>query len=70
MFSLESGDEVQEEGENKINSKQITLLQKLVTSTNTKEDEFLAYYGAEKYSDFKSGFFQGAIDALQRKVKK
>lgn len=69
-FSLESGEDEGEELQNKITEKQIMMLQSLVTSTNTNEEEFLTYYGANAYADFPSNYYAGAIDKLQKKAKK
>ena len=70
VFSLESADEVQEELKNLINEKQFNMLKSLIDSTKTDLVEFLAYYHANTLKEFPQGYYQGAIDMLQKKVKK
>lgn len=70
VFSLESADEQQEELKNSVTDKQRTILAKLIQDTNTDMIDFLAYYNAETLSDFSQNFYSGAVDALQKKIKK
>jgi len=70
VLLLQSGDDVNQEISNKVNNTQRSILQKLVTSTKSNEEEFLAYYGASTYADFSQAYYQGAVDALQKKAKK
>jgi len=70
VLMLQTGDDVNQEVSNKVNDKQRAMLQGLVNSTDTNEGEFLAYYNAQTYSDFPQSYFQGAVDQLQKKVKK
>ena len=69
VFSLESADEVQEELKNHINDKQFNMLNSLIDSTKTDLIEFLAYYNASTLKEFPQAYFQGAVDALQKKLK-
>ena len=70
VFSLESADEVQEELKNSVTDKQFNMLKSLVDSTKTDLVDFLAYYNAETLKEFPQAYYQGAIDTLQKKVKK
>lgn len=69
VFSLESADEVQEELKNTITDKQFNMLNSLIDSTKSDLVEFLAYYHADTLKEFPQAYYQGAIDALQKKAK-
>lgn len=70
VLMLQTGDDVNQEIVNKVNTKQRVMLQNLVDATDTNMSEFLAYYGADTYADFPQAYFQGAVDMLQKKPKK
>ena len=70
VLMLQSSDDANQEVANKINANQITMIKNLVESTDTKLDEFLAYYNATSYEDFAQSYFASAIDQLQKKTKK
>ena len=70
VLMLQTGDDINQEVANKVNDKQRVMLQSLVDATDTNASEFLAYYNAQTYSDFPQSYFQGAVDALQKKAKK
>lgn len=70
VLMLQSGDDINQEVSNKVNQKQAIMLQGLITSTKSNEQEFLTYYGAATYADFPQSYFQGAISLLQKKAKK
>lgn len=69
VLMLQTGDDINQEVVNKVNDKQRAMLQSLVNSTDTDEQEFLAFYSADTYSDFPQAYFQGAIDKLQQKQR-
>jgi len=70
VLMLQTGDDANQEVANKVNDRQRVMLQNLVDTTDTDMGEFLAYYNAQTYADFPQSYFQGAVDMLQKKVKK
>jgi len=70
VFSLESADEQQEEIKNTITDAQFKILKSLVDNSKTDLIEFLAYYNAPTLKEFPQSYFQGAVDNLQKKIKK
>jgi len=70
VFSLESADEQQEELKNTITDAQFKILKSLVDATKTDLHEFITYYNAPTLKEFPQGYFQGAVDELQKKIKK
>lgn len=67
---LQSGDDISNEMKNTISVKQATMLHALVHSTESDEEKFLTYYGAEKYTDIAEDQFQHAVQSLQNKKAK
>lgn len=70
VLMLQTGDDINQEVANKINDKQFSVLKSLIDNTKTDLIEFLAYYHADTLKEFPQSFFQGAVDVLQKKVKK
>jgi hypothetical protein len=70
VLMLQTGDDQAQEGVNKINAKQATMLKGLMTSTESDEAIFLTTYGAESYDDFPQAHFANAVDILQKKLAK
>jgi len=70
VFSLESGDEVNNEIANKVNDKQFAMLKGLVQNREVDLEEFLNYYNATTLADISQAYYQHAVDALQKKKSK
>jgi len=70
VFSLQSADEIQEELKNTITDKQLNMLNSLIDSSKTDLVEFLAYYHADTLKEFPQAYYQSAVDAIQKKIKK
>ncbi len=70
VLMLQTGENEAEEGVNLINSKQITMLKGLITSTDSDEAKFLTTFGVEKYESFPQASFAQAVDVLQKKLAK
>lgn len=69
VFSLESGDEANNEIVNKINDKQFSLLKGLVQTSEADMVEFLNYFNAETLADLSQVYYTQAVEMLNKKIK-
>lgn len=70
VFSLETGDDENQELNNTIDSKQVGMLSQLITETNTDIAKFLQVYNIQAVAELPSGHFSQALTQLQTKAKK
>lgn len=69
VFSLESGDEANQEVANKINDKQFAMLKGLLQTSEASAEDFLNYFNAETLADLSQAYYTQAVEMLQKKIK-
>ena len=70
VFSLESGDEVNQEIANSINDKQFNMLKGLVDSREVDLQEFLNYFNAPTLKEISQAYYVQATEMLKKKAIK